>query len=118
MLMATLREGAPAPAPSKVMVASAKPFIPNARRRQAMRRRPAERHVHARRSASTRAAGPSAATEANSSDRTRRNQRCSPPTLRRRREGRTSRSGPAPAAGFAPSAAKDALGLMSGRGLY
>ena len=29
MLMATLREGAPAPAPSKVMIAAAKPFIPN-----------------------------------------------------------------------------------------
>ena len=28
MLMATLREGAPAPAPSKVMIAAAKPFIP------------------------------------------------------------------------------------------
>jgi rare lipoprotein A len=28
MLLATLREGAPAPAPSKVMVAAAKPFIP------------------------------------------------------------------------------------------
>jgi rare lipoprotein A len=28
MLMATLREGSPAPAPSKVMVASAKPFLP------------------------------------------------------------------------------------------
>ena len=28
MLLATLREGAPAPAPSRVMVASAKPFVP------------------------------------------------------------------------------------------
>jgi rare lipoprotein A len=28
MLLATLREGVPAPAPSKVMVASAKPFLP------------------------------------------------------------------------------------------
>src|ERR1700716_2960921 len=30
MLLATLREGSPAPAPSKVMVASAKPFLPSA----------------------------------------------------------------------------------------
>jgi rare lipoprotein A len=30
MLMATLREGSPAPAPSKVMLAAAKPFIPAA----------------------------------------------------------------------------------------
>ena len=30
MLMATLREGSPAPAPSKVMIAAAKPFVPNA----------------------------------------------------------------------------------------
>jgi len=29
MLLATLREGAPAPAPSTVMVASSKPFVPN-----------------------------------------------------------------------------------------
>jgi len=29
MLMATLREGSPAPAPSKVMIAAAKPFISN-----------------------------------------------------------------------------------------
>jgi rare lipoprotein A len=28
MLLATLREGSPAPAPSKVMIASAKPFLP------------------------------------------------------------------------------------------
>jgi rare lipoprotein A len=33
MLMATLRQGSPAPAPSKVMVASAKPFAPNSRDR-------------------------------------------------------------------------------------
>src|SRR6185295_479322 len=31
MLLATLREGAPAPAPSRVMVASDTPFIPNSR---------------------------------------------------------------------------------------
>jgi rare lipoprotein A len=31
MLLATLREGSPAPAPSKVMVASAKPFLPKSR---------------------------------------------------------------------------------------
>jgi rare lipoprotein A len=30
MLLATLREGTPAPAPSKVMVAAAKPFLPKA----------------------------------------------------------------------------------------
>src|SRR3974377_1143397 len=30
MLLATLREGSPAPAPSKVMLASAKPFVPSA----------------------------------------------------------------------------------------
>ncbi|MGE0749248.1 MAG: septal ring lytic transglycosylase RlpA family protein [Variibacter sp.] len=31
MLMATLREGAPAPAPSNVMIASARPFVPHSR---------------------------------------------------------------------------------------
>jgi rare lipoprotein A len=31
MLLATLREGSPAPAPSKVMLAAAKPFLPNSK---------------------------------------------------------------------------------------
>src|SRR4051812_17390875 len=34
MLLATLRNGAPAPAPSRVMVASAKPFLPPSRQRE------------------------------------------------------------------------------------
>ena len=38
MLMATLREGSPAPAPSKVMIAAAKPFIPSADDKQALAR--------------------------------------------------------------------------------
>src|SRR6187455_2804760 len=67
MLMATLREGAPAPAPSKVMIAAAKPFIPNADKGKDTPM-PGERQFTLS-SASTRPAKPSAVTEANSSDR-------------------------------------------------
>ena len=116
MLMATLREGPPAPAPSRVMVASAKPFIPNvadgpgpplpsgARTPIAPHRRRAceRRHLQQRAEA---AAGQS---------RLRGN--CA-------RGGRGDASADAspspspPSAGFAPSES-GALGLMSGRGLY
>ena len=44
MLMATLREGSPAPAPSKVMLAAAKPFIPAAANDAA----PSQGSLHAR----------------------------------------------------------------------
>jgi rare lipoprotein A len=40
MLMATLREGQPAPAPSMVMLASSKPFLPDMRQRLAVLRGP------------------------------------------------------------------------------
>jgi rare lipoprotein A len=40
MLLATLRHGSPAPAPSTVMVASAKPFVPELAERQRMARSP------------------------------------------------------------------------------
>src|SRR5436853_1881344 len=65
MLLATLRERGPAPAPSKVMVASAKPFLPESSKNRDMPL-PSERPF----SIATSLGSPSAsATEANSADR-------------------------------------------------
>jgi rare lipoprotein A len=118
MLMATLREGAPAPAPSKVMIAAAKPFIPNADKGKDTPM-PGERQFTLS-SASTRPAKPPAANEANSSDRAK-SRPSARPTYASAAEARTESPppSPAPAAGFAPVRSEgNALGLMSGRGLY
>jgi rare lipoprotein A len=118
MLMATLREGAPAPAPSKVMIAAAKPFIPNADKGKDTPM-PGERQFTLS-SASTRPAKPPAANEANSSDRAK-SKPSARPTYASAAEARTESPppSPAPAAGFAPVRSEgNALGLMSGRGLY
>jgi rare lipoprotein A len=119
MLMATLREGAPAPAPSKVMIAAAKPFIPNADKGKDAPT-PGERQF-ALSSASTRPAKPPAVNEANSNDRTTKSKPSVRPAYASAAEARTESSppSPAPAAGFAPVRSEgNALGLMSGRGLY
>lgn len=118
MLMATLREGAPAPAPSKVMIAAAKPFIPSADKGKDTPT-PGERQFTLS-SASTRPAKPPAAHEANSSDRAKSKPSVRP-TYASAAEARTESPppSPAPAAGFAPVRSEgNALGLMSGRGLY
>jgi len=97
MLMATLREGGPAPAPSKVMVATAKPFIPEAEEAPPL---PAERPYTL--GAGARRA-PAAAVARSAS------------ALDARAEVPTGGG----AAGFAPVRSEGpALGLMSGRGLY
>jgi peptidoglycan lytic transglycosylase len=119
MLLATLRDSAPAPAPSRVMVASAKPFLPSSAAGQDTPL-PAERPFTLGAS-STRVAAPQPASEVTSVSR--------PPTRRVMRspaadatESRAESSPPtvsAPAAGFAPMRSEGgALGLMSGRGLY
>jgi rare lipoprotein A len=87
MLMATLREGSPAPAPSKVMIAAAKPAVAN---------------------------------EASVTDRPK-SKPAARPTYASAAETRTESPPPsaAPAVGFAPTRNEgNALGLMSGRGLY
>jgi rare lipoprotein A len=97
MLLATLRDSMPAPAPSKVMVASAKPFLPASA--EAV---PTDRpHAAAR---SRPAGGPLVTSSISPSP--------SPPATRESR-----RESDAPAAAFAPLGGP-ALGLMSGRGLY
>jgi rare lipoprotein A len=99
LLLATLREGSPAPAPSKVMLASAKPFLPEA---------PSGRDTALPSERRGRDATPSEVTVS-----TR------PPMVRsasadpRMQLSGTSYPAPAPARNDAPL-----VGVMSGRGLY
>ena len=120
MLLATLREGSPAPAPSKIMVASAQPFLPNspATRDTPL---PTERPFTLGGTSPARVARPPAASEVTSVSR---------PALRspvrsgalQVAESRAESPAPvisAPVAGFAPMRSEGGtLGLMSGRGLY
>ena len=115
MLMATLREGSPAPAPSKVMLAAAKPFISNLDNAPL----PAERPFTLG-SGSTGATRTAAASDVTSASR----QPPKPSARASTAAGGDSRAetafpASAPAAGFAPVRSEGAaLGLMSGRGLY
>ena len=112
MLMATLREGSPAPAPSKVMIAAAKPFIPKAG--------DGKDSQFTLSSASSSPAKPVVANEASVTDRPK-SKPAARPTYASAGETRTESPPPsgAPAVGFAPMRNEgNALGLMSGRGLY
>ena len=111
MLMATLRDGSPAPAPSKVMIASAKPFISNLGDPPLPPERPFTLG-----SASSRAAPAPAASEVTSANRPQLR-----PSLRASAASvADSRAeSPSVAGGGAPVRSEGpALGLMSGRGLY
>jgi len=114
MLLATLREGAPAPAPSKVMIASAKPFLPKADNDKDTSL-PSERAFSlgaSMRSPEQTSASQKSASEATSSDRSQMRSRSASADPRVEL--------PAPSAP-APAAARNEapmLGLMSGRGLY
>jgi rare lipoprotein A len=119
MLMATLRDGSPAPAPSRVLLAAAKPFIPGVPGFGAPPL-PAERPFTLG-SGSTGATRTAAASEVTSASR-------QPPKPSARAsaasdsDARAETAFPASApttAGFAPVRSEGAaLGLMSGRGLY
>src|SRR6185295_14678607 len=104
MLLATLRTGSPAPAPSQVMVASAKPFIASSGKdADAGAPLPVERpYVLGNAASRTADASPASRAPARSVVRAREEADAAP-----RLE---SSSSPAPGTG--------ALGLMSGRGLY
>jgi rare lipoprotein A len=124
MLMATLRNGTPAPAPSRVMVASAKPFLPqvgNRLERTAVSSvavttgpLPAERPFVLGAAPAT-ARNPAPEVSAASRPQTR-----SAVRLPDAGEQSPAASGPpaAPAAAFGPARNDRAMGLMSGRGLY
>jgi rare lipoprotein A len=118
MLIATLREGSPAPAPSKVMIAAAKPFIPNSD--DGKEPAPSGERQFTLSSASSRPAKPAATNEASAGDRPK-GKPAARPTYASAAEARTESPppSPAPTAGFAPIRNEgNALGLMSGRGLY
>lgn len=118
MLLATLREGSPAPAPSQVMVASAKPFLPA---RQAIAPLPVERPFALGAAKPPREAPQLASAESKPVAKT-----AAKPTTKPAGEGlRTEASArpaarptePAPTTSFAP--ARDGSGgIISGRGLY
>jgi rare lipoprotein A len=105
MLLATLREGAPAPAPSKVMIASTKPFLPNPGDERDLPV-PANRKLVLNPTKPDQAITPEAAT---------------PNRLRGRiRSASADPKQPSPRVDSPPSPRNDGptLGLMSGRGLY
>jgi rare lipoprotein A len=112
MLLATLREGSPAPAPSQVMVASAKPFLPA---RQTTTPLPAERPF-ALGATPPRAAPQLASAESKPVARTA----AAKPKERMRTEASARPAppaDPAPTTSFAPTPTAPG-GLTSGRGLY
>jgi rare lipoprotein A len=130
MLIATLREGGPAPAPSKVMVAAAKPFIPEAPRANEAPL-PPERPSFALASASSRPAkpasgsepaSPSVATSAVASATSTKTKTSARPAYASAAEPEPpppAAPAAAPAMGFAPPRAEAGLfGFLSGRGLY
>jgi peptidoglycan lytic transglycosylase len=126
MLMATLREGAPAPAPSKVMVAAAKPFLPKPPDDEAKAPAPPERS-YALASASSRPAKPVSLSEVAAVDRAKTKPAPRPayasavaPELPPASAPPAPAPLPASLFGFAPTPPEggNGLGLMSGRGLY
>ncbi len=118
MLMATLREGSPAPAPSKVMVAAAKPFIPKTEEAEDLPLPAARPYTLS--SASSRSVKPATVREAAALDGARTKAGVRPAYASAAAPAFQSPSGAsAPAVGFAPAHEEGrALGLMSGRGLY
>jgi rare lipoprotein A len=116
MLLATLREGGPAPAPSKVMVAAAKPFVPDTEE-DASPPLPPERPF-ALAGAASRPTQPASVADAASARKAKPSAR---PAYASALEPEPPALAPAaaPATSFAPLRGEGgALGLMSGRGLY
>jgi rare lipoprotein A len=114
MLLATLRERSPAPAPSKVMIASAKPFLPKVGNGNDTPL-PSERSISL--GTSTRpleqtSAGQTSASEVNSSNRSQMRSRSASA------DPRMELPPPIAPASAAPRNEGPMLGLMSGRGLY
>jgi rare lipoprotein A len=115
MLVATLREGKPAPAPPQVMLASTGPFVP------ALGAPPADVPIPAERPYALGAESdrpPSLPTPSSAPARS-----ASPGRLAGAGSPRKPDSGPAvavaqPVAAFSPVVSDPSLGLMSGRGLY
>ena len=105
MLLATLREGSPAPAPSKVMIASAKPFLPGA----AGDPKPVSSASGGLDLAASRKMETVIATETKTSTRS---------SPRSRSASADPLGQQMPAVSSEPETEPSTLGLMSGRGLY
>jgi peptidoglycan lytic transglycosylase len=120
MLLATLREGSPASAPSKIMVASAQSFLPSSPGARDTPL-PTERPFALGKTSPARVAGPPAASEVTSVGRpaSRSPLRSGTPQVAESRAESPAPVVGAPVAGFAPMRSESGtLGLMSGRGLY
>jgi rare lipoprotein A len=119
MLMATLRNGSPAPAPSRVMVASAKPFVPAsgdpgetlASTTANVKGPLPPQRPFALGSNTAAARGPASELSAAGRPQTRS-------AVRLPDANDALPAASAPSAGFAPGRSEGSLGLMSGRGLY
>jgi rare lipoprotein A len=125
MLLATLRDGSPAPAPSKVMVAAAKPFVPKPEEEEAKVAPPQPQRSYALASASSRpAAKPVSLSDVASGDHGK-TKPAPRPAYASAVAPEPAPPAPAPATaaasmfGFAPFRPEgNPLGFMSGRGLY
>jgi rare lipoprotein A len=117
-LVATLRTGAPAPAPSLVRVASARPFVPEATSGRALRGDipMPEGRPYSLGSTSADMASINATSEMSASSRARSNGRVldNPRAVSYDDDDRSS----APAAAFAPIDPQGPSEILSGRGLY
>jgi rare lipoprotein A len=117
-LVATLRTGAPAPAPSLVRVASARPFVPEATSGRALRGDipMPEGRPYSLGSTSADMASINATSEMSASSRARSNGRvlANPRAVSYDDDDRSS----APAAAFAPTDPQGPSEVLSGRGLY
>jgi rare lipoprotein A len=119
MLLATLRQGGPAPAPSGVMVASAAPFVPEFRDDGGVTPVPAERPFILGAGSGRLAASPTAVNVATVNTATSNASVVRLPAARSQKPDLDSvRAEPGPVAAYAPVQNERALGLMSGRGLY
>jgi rare lipoprotein A len=118
MLMATLREGSPAPAPSRLMVASAKPFLPDHADAAGRDRAPLPpARPFALGAAANRPAGPPAAGEATAATKPAARSMTRLPSAAEPVTAAAPSPMIGPAAGFAPMR-EGAAGMTSGRGLY
>jgi rare lipoprotein A len=114
LLLATLREGSPAPAPSKVMIASAKPFLPKVGNGKDAPL-PSERALSlgtSTRSLEQTSASQKSAGEVTSSNRSQMRSRSASA------DPRLELSPPSAPAPAVPRNEAPTLGLISGRGLY
>lgn len=122
-LIATLRQGEPAPPPSLVMLASAKPFVPQLRERSAVLRGPTPMPPDRPFTLGEPQAEPGTASDWTASAR-RSRERTAIALADNERGEAALRSSASPAAGFAQASTEGSLRLtlpsavMTGRGLY